>query len=100
MTLLYSVRTPKDIIFRDEFTALEAENPHFQFQVTCTRADEADAWQGRREGSTPIGSPKEPEIFRQPFFTPAAYDPCRGNRVFDPRHAQATKEQIKLEKWG
>jgi ferredoxin-NADP reductase len=48
ITVLYSVRTSKDIIFNDEFRALERENPHFKFHVTCTRLSEGDTWSGRR----------------------------------------------------
>ncbi len=31
ITVLYSVRAPKDIIFNQEFCALEKENPNFKF---------------------------------------------------------------------
>src|SRR5687767_5526268 len=37
ITVLYSVRTPRDIIFNDEFHQLELDNPRFNFYVTCTR---------------------------------------------------------------
>ena len=48
ITVLYSVRTTDDIIFNEEFRALEAENPNFQFLVTCTRLPDDDPWEGRR----------------------------------------------------
>src|SRR5437899_3334474 len=35
--VLYSVRTTNDIIFHQEFRDLAAENPNFNFYVTCTR---------------------------------------------------------------
>ncbi|MDB6064599.1 MAG: Oxidoreductase FAD/NAD(P)-binding domain protein [Pedosphaera sp.] len=47
ITILYSVRTTKDIIFNDEFRALEKENPNFNFHVTCTRLPPGDPWIGR-----------------------------------------------------
>src|SRR5438552_14192626 len=37
ITVLYSVRQPKDIIFNNEFRELEKENSNFKFHVTCTR---------------------------------------------------------------
>src|SRR5438093_939667 len=37
ITILYSVRTPNDIIFNHEFRDLEKQNPDFKFLVTCTR---------------------------------------------------------------
>jgi ferredoxin-NADP reductase len=48
ITILYSVRTAKDIIFSEEFRRLERENSHFKFHVTCTRLAEGDPWPGRR----------------------------------------------------
>lgn len=48
ITILFSVRTAKDIIFDEEFRRSERENPHFKFQVTCTRLAEGDPWPGRR----------------------------------------------------
>lgn len=48
ITVLYSVRTPDDVIFKNEFRKLEQENPHFKFFVTCTRLGPDDPWPGRR----------------------------------------------------
>src|ERR1700683_61672 len=47
ITVLYSVRTPADIIFHNEFRELEKENPNFKFHVTCTRATLEDNWNSR-----------------------------------------------------
>jgi ferredoxin-NADP reductase len=48
ITILYSVRTTNDIIYRSEFHELELANPNFSFYVTCTRLSPQDAWNGRR----------------------------------------------------
>jgi len=48
ITILYSVRTPKEIIFNDKFRKLESANPNFKFHVTCTRLGADDPWTGRR----------------------------------------------------
>ena len=53
ITVLYSVRTPKDIIFNNEFRELEKENPNFKFQVTCTRALPEHQWTGHTGRITP-----------------------------------------------
>ena len=47
ITILYSVRTERDIIFKDEFRQLEMDNPHFNFYVTCTRFAPNDPWPGQ-----------------------------------------------------
>jgi ferredoxin-NADP reductase len=48
ITVLYSVRTTNDIIFNEEFSQLQQENPNFNFYVTCTRIHPDDPWTGRR----------------------------------------------------
>ena len=48
ITVLYTVRTPDDIIFNDEFLQFEKENPNFNFLVTCTRLTDENLWEGRR----------------------------------------------------
>lgn len=53
ITILYTVRTTSDIIFAEEFRALEARNPRFKFVVTCTRLTPEDPWTGRRGRITP-----------------------------------------------
>jgi ferredoxin-NADP reductase len=45
-TLLYSVRTRADIIYRDELDALARSDPQFRLVVTLTR-DAAPGWSGR-----------------------------------------------------
>ncbi len=48
ITVLYSVRTTNDIIFKQEFHELTLQNPNFNFYVTCTRLHPDDNWPGRR----------------------------------------------------
>src|SRR4029079_569022 len=48
ITVLYSVRTERDIIFKDEFRQMEMDNPNFNFYVTSTRLATDDPWTGRR----------------------------------------------------
>jgi len=48
ITVLYSVRTTNDIIFKQEFHELTQQNPNFYFYVTCTRLSENDIWNGHR----------------------------------------------------
>ena len=47
ITLLYSNRTPADIVYKDEWTAFEKENSNLKVVHTITDYQGAD-WQGRR----------------------------------------------------
>jgi len=47
ITVMFSVREPRDIIFDKEFRQMEKEYPHFKFLVTCTRLKPGEVWPGR-----------------------------------------------------
>lgn len=101
VTVLYSVRRPSDIIFRQEFEELARQNPKFLFHVTCTRLTSDDSWHGHHGRITPhwvrqhLGDPE-----RTVFYA------CGPNALVD--HAEhmvlhdlgIPKERMKLEKWG
>ena len=72
ITVLYSVRTPSDIIFNDEFRQLEQENPNFKFYVTCTRLKPEHSWNGRAGASPRTGSRRTSVTWRTRYSTPAA----------------------------
>jgi ferredoxin-NADP reductase len=101
ITVLYSVRTPRDIIFNDEFCRLEQENPNFKFHVTCTRLPEGEAWPGRVGRLTP-------QWVKEHVTDPAktVFYACGPNQLVE--FAEHTvihglgipKEQMKTEKWG
>jgi ferredoxin-NADP reductase len=101
ITILYTVRTPMDIIFEKEFRELEAKNPHFKFHVTCTRLAPDSDWSGRRGRITP-------EWVRS-FVTDAAntvFYACGTTAMVESveqlvrEDLGLPKEQMKLEKWG
>jgi ferredoxin-NADP reductase len=100
ITILYSVRTAKDIIFNDEFRQLERENPHFKFEVTCTRLAAGDPWPGRR-GRIDAAWVKEHigDLGSSVFYAcgPNALVEFAEELVF---HLGAPKAQMKTEKWG
>jgi ferredoxin-NADP reductase len=101
ITVLYSVRTTQDIIFFDEFTALEKENPRFKFHVTCTRLAPEHPWSGRRGRLTP-------EWVKSFIEDPAqtVFYACGTNEMVESvehlvlHDLHLTKEQMKTEKWG
>ena len=101
ITVLYSVRTPGDVIFNDEFRQLEQENPNFKFHVTCTRLKPEHCWNGRAGRITPewvkahIGD-----------LTNTIFYACGPNPLVEfaeevvLRGLGVPKEQMKTEKWG
>ncbi len=101
ITVLYSVRTTQDIIFFDEFTALEKENPRFKFHVTCTRLAPDHPWSGRRGRVTP-------DWVRSFIDDPAhtVFYACGTNEMVESvehlvlHDLHLPKEQMKTEKWG
>jgi ferredoxin-NADP reductase len=100
ITVLYSVRQPKDIIFNNEFRELEKENPNFKFHVTCTRAQPADNWTGHT-GRIHADWVKEhvTDLANTVFYAcgPNALVEFAEGLVFE---LGAPKEQMKTEKWG
>jgi ferredoxin-NADP reductase len=101
ITVLYSVRTPRDIIFKDEFHQLAVENPHFTFAVTCTRLTPDDEWSFRR-GRIDAAWIQE-HIHDLPN---TVFYACGPNELVDSMedllHGQLAvpKEQVRTEKWG
>jgi ferredoxin-NADP reductase len=66
--LLYSARTPEELVFRDELDRLARDSPRLQVQYTVTRPTEGSTrWEGRvgriqvewiREVAAPLDRPK------------------------------------------
>ena len=101
ITVLYSVRTTHDVIFDEEFRALEKENPNFEFLVTCTRLADNDPWDGRR-GRIDAAWVKEQvgDLENTIFYAcgPNALVDFSTNLVRDG--LGVGKEQMLIEKWG
>jgi ferredoxin-NADP reductase len=101
ITVLYSVRTPSDIIFNAEFRQLETENPNFKFHVTCTRAQSEHNWTARN-GRITAEWVKEhaTDLSNTVFYA------CGPNALVDfaenlvVHELAVPKEQMKTEKWG
>lgn len=101
ITLLYSVRTPNDILFEKEFREIESVHPHFRFSVTCTRLAKGDLWKGRR------GRIDSDWILQHVSNLPKTmFYVCGPNALVDAterlvrQEMHLPKEQIRLEKWG
>jgi len=101
ITILYSVRTPKDIIFNDQFRELEQQNSNVGFYVTCTRLREEEAWGGRRGRITPEWVKEHVlDLPNTVFYA------CGPNELVEFAEQVVInglgvgKEQMKTEKWG
>jgi glycine betaine catabolism B len=101
ITVLYSVRTTNDIIFKQEFHELTLQNPNFNFYVTCTRLGENDTWQGHR-GRIDSAWVKE-HIHDLPN---TVFYACGPNALVEATEElvlhglNVPKTQMKTEKWG
>jgi glycine betaine catabolism B len=100
ISVLYSVRTTNDVIFNEEFRQLERENPHFKFEVTCTRLAPQDPWTGRRGRIDPAWLKEHVgDLANTVFYAcgPNALVEFAEGIVFE---LGAPKAQMKTEKWG
>ena len=101
ITILYSVRTSNDIIFKTEFRQLERENPNFKFNLTCTRAHPGHNWTGRVGRITPEWVKEyASDLSNAVFYAcgPDALVEFAEELVLSG--LGLPKEQVKTEKWG
>jgi len=101
ITVLYSVRTTNDIIFKQEFHELSLQNPNFNFYVTCTRLSDGDAWNGRRGRIDPAWIKEHVHDLPNTVFYA-----CGPNALVEATEElvvhglNVPKVQMKTEKWG
>lgn len=101
ITVLYSVRTTNDIIFKEEFHELSLQNPNFNFYVTCTRVHDQDPWTGRRGRIDPAWIKEHVHDLPNTVFYA-----CGPNALVEATEElvvhglNVPKAQMKTEKWG
>lgn len=101
ITVLYSVRTTNDIIFKQEFHELTLANPNFYFYVTCTRLSDKDTWNGRRGRIDPAWVKEHVHDLPNTVFYA-----CGPNALVEATEElvvhglNVPKVQMKTEKWG
>jgi ferredoxin-NADP reductase len=101
ITILYSVRTPGDIIFNNEFRQLEKENPNFKFNVTCTRLKPEHVWGGRAGRVTPEWVKEHVTDLANTVFYACGPNPLvEFAEEVVLKGMGVSKEQMKTEKWG
>ena len=100
ISVLYSVRQPKDIIFDADYREMDPAPPPFHFHVTCTRAKSEDNWTGRT-GRIDAAWVKSfvGDLSNTVFYAcgPNALVEFAEGVVFE---LGAIKAQMKTEKWG
>ena len=101
ITVLYSVRTERDIIFKDEFQQMQMDNPNFNFYVTCTRLAPDDPWTGRR-GRINADWVKEHvhDLPNTVFYACGPNELVEATEALLLNELSVPKEQIRTEKWG
>jgi ferredoxin-NADP reductase len=101
ITILYSVRTTRDIIFNEEFRRMEKENPRFQFHVTCTRLEPDDPWTGRRGRITaPWIKEQIGDLSKTVFYACGPNALVEATETLLREELNVPKEQMRVEKWG
>ncbi len=101
ITLLYSVRTPDEVIYRSQLDEFARQNPNFHYEVTCTRLPANDPWPGRR-GRFDAAWVRQ---FIQDLPNTVFYA-CGPNGLVDAaehivvQELGIPKQQMKIEKWG
>jgi ferredoxin-NADP reductase len=101
ITILYSVRSPHDIIFNAEFLELQAENENFKFVVTCTRLVPDHAWPGRRGRIDPAWVREHMgDLANTVFYACGPNALVEATEKLVLEELKVPKEQMKVEKWG
>lgn len=101
ITILYSVRTPGDIIFKNEFLQLEDANQNMNFEVTCTRLAPEHPWPGRRGRLDPDWVKEHiSDLPNTVFYACGPTAMVEGVEKLLLSDVGAAKEQVKTEKWG
>ncbi len=98
LTLLYSAKTPADIVYRDELARWQAAG--IKTYVTVTRPEEAPVWKG------PTGRITMDVVRREvPDLDQAVFFLCGPNKLVEElsaglRAAGVDATRIRREKWG
>lgn len=98
--LLYSVKIPQNILYKDELEKIKNENNNFDYIVTITKPEPGHNWQGRT-GRIDVELLKEniKDVSNSLYFI------CGPNEFVKAKIEMleklgATKEQIKTDIWG
>ncbi len=97
---IYSVRTPADIICRDELEKIKNENNNFDYIVAVTRPEPEHNWQGRTGRIDEEFLKKNIEDVHGSLYFLCGPNEFVNANIEMLEKLGATKEQIKTDVWG
>lgn len=100
INLIYSVRTPSDIVYDEEIKKIKEQNPNFNYTITITRPQPEQNWQGKT-GRIDSNLLKEniDNVENSLYFLCGPLEFVKSN-IAMLENLGATKEQIKTDIWG
>jgi NAD(P)H-flavin reductase len=100
INLIYSVKTPSDIVYNQEFKKIKKENPNFNYLVTITRPKPEHNWTGRT-GRIEINLLKENinNVENSLYFLCGPAEFVKST-IAMLESLGAKREQIKTDVWG
>tara|TARA_Y100000310_G_scaffold246052_1_gene251170 strand:+ start:10062 stop:10766 length:705 start_codon:yes stop_codon:yes gene_type:complete len=100
INMIYSVKTPKDIVYDEEIKKIKEENSNFNYTVTVTRPSEEHNWDGRT-GRIDIDLLKENinDVENSLYYLCGPLEFVKSS-IAMLETLGAKKEQIKTDIWG
>jgi len=100
INFLYSVKTPKHILYNEELKKIKEQNPNFKYTVTITRPSEEQNWEGRT-GRIDIDLLKQniDDVENSLYYLCGPLEFVK-SAIAMLESLGATKEQIKTDIWG
>jgi len=100
VNLIYSVKTPVDIVYREELKKIKEQNLNFKYTVTITRPSEEHMWEGRT-GRIDLELLKQniDNVENTLYYLCGPLEFVKST-ITMLESLGATKEQIKTDIWG
>ena len=100
VSLIYSVKTPADIVYNDELKQIKEQNPNFNYGITITRPQPEHNWQGRTGRIDLDLLKKKIENVENSLYYLCGPLEFVKSTITMLESLGATKEQIKTDIWG
>jgi glycine betaine catabolism B len=100
INLIYSVRTPNDIVFNKEIKKINDENNNFNYTITITRPDDKTVWTGKTGRIDIVLIKKNIEDVENSLYFLCGPLEFVKSAITLLESLGAKKEQIKTDIWG